>query len=151
VNTRSLVWSVLIAGLVIGLLGNLPVVNLVNCVLCLWVWLGGGLAVFLYRGFQHGGAAASPAQGAGLGALAGLVGAVIGAGVFILASPLTIPVMKEVARALNSEGSLPFGGGPGTSAAAQASIFLVVDVVLYPLFGAISGLITASMVRKPGP
>jgi hypothetical protein len=148
-NTRSLILSVLIAGVVMALLGNLPVVNLVNCILCLWVWLGGALAVVLYRGFQRGQPAATPGQGAGLGALSGLVGAVLGAGAFILASPLTTPVMNEVARALNIQGSPLMGGGPGTPTVAQASIFLVIDVVLYPIFGALGGLITASVTRRP--
>ena len=46
-NTRSFVLSALIAGAAIGVLANLPVLNLINCFLCLWVWIGGLLAVFL--------------------------------------------------------------------------------------------------------
>jgi len=53
-NTRSFVLSVLIAGVVIGFLANLPILNLINCALCIWVWLGGILAVFLYRRFAGG-------------------------------------------------------------------------------------------------
>ncbi len=53
-NQRSAVNAVIIAGVGMALLGNLPLLNIVNCVLCVWVWLGGGLAVYLYDRFQGG-------------------------------------------------------------------------------------------------
>jgi hypothetical protein len=81
-NTRSALWAVLIAGVVMALLGNLPLLNLVNCILCLWAWLGGALAVFVYRRFQRGQPGPTAGQGAGLGALSGLVGALTGAAVY---------------------------------------------------------------------
>jgi hypothetical protein len=148
-NTRSFFLSVLIAGLVTGILGNLPILNLVNCALCIFAWLGGALAVFLYRRFQRGGPVATVGQGAGLGALSGLVGAVIGAVVYAITSPLSIPLFNSLARFLQIEGDLPFGGLGLWEIVASAFFFLVVDAVLYPLFGAIAGMITASLIREP--
>lgn len=146
-NTRSVLFSILIAGAVIGLLGNLPVLNLINCALCIWVWFGGGLAVILYRRFQSGQSSPTVLQGAGLGALSGLVGALIGAVVFLVTSPLSIPLFNRLALAFQIEGDLPFAsnfwGYIGT-----AFIFLVIDAVLYPIFGALGGLITASLTKK---
>ncbi len=148
-NTRSFLLSTLVAGVVIGFLANLPVLNLINCALCIWVWMGGILAVLLYRRFQHGKPGLSIGQGAGLGALSGLVGALVGAAVFFLTSPISIPIFNNMARGLRIEGDLPFRSGGFWELASTAFIFLVVDAVLYPIFGALGGLIAASMTKEP--
>jgi hypothetical protein len=136
------------AGAVMGLLGNLPVLNLVNCLLCIWVWLGGALAVILYRRFQGGTSIPTPGQGAGLGAVAGLIGAVVGFGVYLLTAAITAPIMEGLLRALEVQGDLfpqPLNSG-GTLGGAL--FFLLVDLGLYPLFGALGGLIMANMAKS---
>jgi ABC-type Co2+ transport system permease subunit len=150
-NTRSVILTVLIAGVVIGVLGNLPVLNLINCALCIWVWVGGSLAVFLYRRFQGGKASLSVGQGAGLGALSGLVGAVVGSIVYLVTSPISVPLFNSLARALHYEGDLPFRSSTLWDYVSSAFIFLVIDAVLYPLFGALGGLITASLTKTKEP
>jgi hypothetical protein len=147
-NTRSFLLSTLIAGVVIGFLANLPVLNLINCALCIWVWIGGILAVLLYRRFQHGGPGPSVGQGAGLGALSGLIGALVGAAVFTVTSPLSIPLFNNLAREMGVTGDLPFRSGSFGAIASTAFIFLILDAVLYPFFGALGGLITASLTRE---
>ena len=148
-NTRSFLLSTLIAGVVIGLLGNLPVLNLINCALCIWVWLGGILAVLLYRWFQHGKPGLSIGQGAGLGALSGLVGALVGAVVFLVTSPISISIFNNLARGLRIGGELPFRSGDFWELASTAFIFLVFDAVFYPIFGALGGVIAASLTKEP--
>ena len=147
-NTRSFLLSALIAGIVIGLLGNLPLLNLVNCFLCIWVWIGGILSVFLYRRFQQGESTLSTAQGAGLGALSGLIGAFVGVTVFALTSFISMPLFANLARSLQIEGDLPFQAGDYSSIIVSTLIFFILDVVLYPLFGALSGMLTASIIGK---
>src|SRR5512136_699256 len=88
-NPRSLLLSALIAGVVLGVLGNLPLLNFINCFLCLWVWLGGIFAVYLYNRYERNRtqldqASATVGQGAGVGALAGVVGAFVGVLVYAL-------------------------------------------------------------------
>lgn len=147
-NTRSLAFAVVIAGLAIGLFGNLPFINLINCILCLWVWLGGGLAVLLYRRFQGtGGAGPTPGQGAALGAIAGVIGAIFGFFVYAATAAISAPVMESLARALQVEGEMPTEIS-GSGGWAGAFIFLVIDIVLYPLFGALGGFLTANMKKK---
>jgi hypothetical protein len=147
-NTRSFGLAVLIAGAVMALLGNLPIVNLVNCLLCIWVWLGGGLAVLTYRRLEHGQPGPSGPQGAGLGAVSGLIGAALGFGVFLLTAAISTPIMENLARALKIEGDMPFGSASPGGSLGGALIFLVLDLVLYPLFGALGGLITANIARS---
>lgn len=145
-NSRSFILSALIAGAVIGLLGNLPVLNLINCFLCIWVWVGGVLAVVLYRRFQHGGPGLTGGQGAGLGALAGLIGAFVGVVVYALTSFISMPLFNNLARSFDIEGDLPWDAGGFPGVLASALFFMVVDAILYPLFGAISGFIAASLM-----
>lgn len=150
-NTRSFFLSALIAGAIIGVLGNLPVLNLINCICCIWVWAGGILAVFLYHRFQNGGQGLSATQGAGLGAVAGIIGALIGVVVYALTSFISMPLFNNLAQTLQIEGELPFQSGGVWGALASALIFLLVDAVLYPVFGAIGGLIAASVFWKQTP
>ncbi len=146
-NTRAFLLAVLIAGVAIGFLGNLPLLNLINCALCVWVWFGGALAVVLYRGFTHGEPVVSVGQGAGLGALSGLLGALVGAVVFLVTSPISIPIFNGLARDLNVQGDMPFRSGSPGDILATTFIFLVLDGVLYPIFGALGGVIAASLTR----
>lgn len=144
-NSRSALWTVLIAGGTIGLLGNLPLLNLANCIVCLWVWLGGGLAVLLYRRFQPAGLGLAPGQGAALGALSGVVGAFIGAVVYYLTASLSTPIMNSLAQALKV--AVPFGTQESGSALGGMLVFLAFDIVLYPVFAALGGLITVSLTK----
>ena len=144
-NSRAALWPVLIAGAAMGLLGNLPLLNLVNCILCLWVWLGGGAAVLLYRRFQPGGPGPTPGQGAALGALSGVVGALIGAVVYYLTASLSRPIMNSLAQALSVD--VPFGTQESGSALGGMLVFLAFDIVLYPLFAALGGLITVNLTK----
>jgi hypothetical protein len=147
-NSRSFILSALISGVVIGLLANLPVLNIINCFLCLFVWVGGILAVFLYRGFQKGESVLSPGQGAGLGAIAGLIGAFVGIFVNAVTGFISIPMLDSIARWFEIEGDLPFRTGDFGAIFASTFFFFLLDVVAYPLFGALSGLITASLLQK---
>jgi hypothetical protein len=150
-NGRSLFLSALISGALLGLLGNLPVLNLVNCFLCVWVWLGGIFAVYLYNRYERSRtqtavASATPGQGAGVGALAGVIGAFVGAVVYALTSFISMPMMQSLASAMNID--LPAQGSGIVRALIGATIFFFIDIVLYPLFGAIGGLLGAGVFWK---
>lgn len=147
-NSRSFFLSALIAGVVIGLLGNLPLLNFINCFLCIWVWLGGALSVFLYRRYRPGDQGLTSAQAAGLGALSGLIGAFFGILVFILTASLSAPLFEGMMRSLQIEEDMPMQTGGFMGVLIQALIFLIINLVLYPLFGALAALITGSLVWK---
>ncbi len=147
-NTRSVLLSTLIAGAAIALFGNLPLLNIVNCALCAWVWIGGALSVILYRRFEGGKAVLSAGQGAGLGALSGFIGAVIGIFVFILTSSLSLPVMNALAQALQVEGDIPLPTSGLLGNLGAAFGFFIADAILYPLFGALGALIATNLTRE---
>ena len=145
-NSRSFILSALISGAIIGLLANLPILNIINCFLCIFVWLGAVAAIFIYRGFQHGTLGLTTGQGAGLGALAGLIGAFVGIFVNILTGFISQPIFNGIANYFQI-GDLPFRSNDLPSIILSGFFFLIIDAIFYPLFGALSGLITVSIMR----
>ena len=152
-NTRALLFSALIAGAVMALLSNIPVLNFVNCILCGWVWLSGIFAVYLYRRFAAPNLNLSNGQGAAVGALAGVVGAIIGAVIGAIFSAIMGAGVSSALTLLQSqpgfENYAPYlnmvmGGG-------FSLIGLGCNLILYALFGAIGGLIATALIWKPQP
>ena len=83
----------LIGGVLLGLLSVIPFVNALNICCCLWAILGGMLASYLY--VKNSPTPATPGDGALVGALAGLIGAVIS---IILGIPISYamgPTMRN--------------------------------------------------------
>jgi len=147
-NTRSYLWSAIIAGVVIGLFGNLPLLNLINCFLCIFVWIGGILAVFLYRRFQNGGPGLTVGQGAGIGAVSGVIGVLVGMVVYALTSFITAPMIASLMRAFQIQGNMPsFASNLGFTFGSLA-FFFCLDIILYPIFGALGGLLGAGVFWK---
>lgn len=147
-NSRSFIYSAIISGIVIGLLANLPALNLINCFLCIFVWIGGILSIFIYRGFQHGEFNLTAKQGAGLGALSGLIGAFVGIFVNALTNFISMPMFISLADYLKIDLNVPPQTGSLASIITSTFFFFVLDAIFYPLFGAISGYITASLMKS---
>jgi len=74
-NTKNLLIASLVGGVISIILSNVPLLNLVNCIICAGFWLGPLFAVWLYRR-QTG--TVTLGQGAGIGALAGVWAGVLG-------------------------------------------------------------------------
>lgn len=84
----------LIGGVVLGILSVIPFVNFANACCCLWAILGGLLATHLY--VKSSPTPINAGDGAIVGALAGLIGAVIA---FVLGVPIDIamgPTMRNL-------------------------------------------------------
>jgi len=94
----------LLGGLIAGILSVIPIVS-VCC--CLWAILGGLLASFLY--IKNSNVPVTPGGGAGIGAMAGAVGALI---YLIIGIPINLFVgtaqMEDVIRRSGVE--VPLGG-----------------------------------------
>jgi hypothetical protein len=80
--------------------------------------------------------------------VAGLIGAVVGFGVYLLTAAITAPIMEGLIRALELQGDLPPQAIDSGGTLGGAIFFLLVDLVLYPLFGALGGLITANVAKS---
>ena len=146
-NSRALLLSALIAGGVMALLSELPVISIANCLLCIWMWIGGILAVFLYRRFAGAGAWASPLQGLGIGALAGVIGAVLGSILYAIFAPMTSGMLQQIFQSIDPTASSFMDSLPALGGASVAANLLE-NLLTYVLFGALGGLLAAGLIWK---
>jgi len=91
--------AVLLAGAFIGVLSALPIVNVANCC-CVWIVGGGVLAAYLQQ--QNEGRSLPVARGAGVGLIAGVVGAfvwlVVSIPLSFVMGPLQERMIQQVLR-----------------------------------------------------
>ncbi len=142
-NIKNLIISSLIGGIVIAALANIPVINLINCLLCMGYWVGAILAVWLYRRFEG---TLTLGQGVAVGALAGvwsglinlILGLVTAAGIATL-----ITTLNQILPADTLNLQPDFAGG-------LAILFNLVGVFLNIILGTIGGLIGGAIFQtKP--
>jgi hypothetical protein len=151
----------LLGGVVMGVLSALPLIQAANCC-CAWVLFGGGLAAYLMQ--QNHPFPITAGDGAIVGLLAGVIGAVVWA---VLSVPIGLmmgPIqaafferMLENVRDVPPEfrvmiESMRTGGfemGIGTIAAFVG--MLIAGVGVGAVFGAVGGLLGAVIFRKNEP
>ncbi len=143
-NTRSLLFSGLIAGVAMGLLSQIPLVACVNCLLLAWVWGGGIGAVFLYRRYEKN-ITLSITQGLVLGVVAGVIGAVVGGIASAIFGGMSAAVTQLLDNAVGNNGSA-FTGFFIASGFSIIRIFR--DILIYGIVGAIGGLIATGLIWK---
>lgn len=148
----------LLGGVVIGVLSALPVINMGNCLCCLWVVLGGVLATWLLQ--QNQPTAVEPVDGLLTGMLAGVAGAVVATLVTIPIQMLMGPMGNDALRRILEQngGDMPpevrnmleqlaSGGLHG----AFVIIGLLVSIVVNVLFGGLGGALGAVMFKPATP
>lgn len=147
----------LYGGIIIGVISGIPFLNLLNCCCCAGVLLGGALAVFFYKNdLKEGMSPLTSGDAIELGALAGIIGAVIG-------SILTAGILAALGN-VNSEAILGILDAfkdrlpPGSLEQAEQKIReggfsilqLVLSLVVDTVFGLLGGLIGYA-IFKPKP
>jgi hypothetical protein len=150
----------LIAGTVLGVLSAIPIVNLGNCICCMWVVGGGGFGAWLLgKDYPGGPGALSFGDGAFVGVWSGLVGGLVATALSI---PLRLMASGAGARAELEDMLLDLipNIDPETLETilqfADFSLLSVVvtllsNVILYSLFAMIGGiLLVAIMGKKAG-
>ncbi len=139
-NNKTLLYAAGVAGVVTGLLSGIPILSLLNCLFCAWLWIGGAASVWLYNSREGG--YVTPGNGALLGAATGLVAAVIGAVLATVFGGLSAVALSQLDPEMQQY--IPdFAGSLLTGAFSLAFSF-----VFYAIFGALGGLIGASIFKK---
>ncbi len=145
-----------------GVLSALPIVYAGNACCCLWVVTGGVAAAYVFQQNQAG--PIMPGDGAVVGLLAGLVGAVVH---LVLSIPIDIvmaPIERSIAlRLADMAGNLPnmretieqftrrsAGAGLGLILIRRMVVFVVM-LFIGSIFSTIGGLIGAVVFRKSTP
>jgi hypothetical protein len=142
------------AGLAIGVLSALPLVQLGNCICCLWVVGGGALAAYLLQ--QNHPYAIDSADGALVGLLSGLIG---GAVCGIIAIPIALamgPLNQRLAeRIIESNPDFPqewrsvfenLSRGGAFNAIAIIGIFI--RSIVFGIIAMLGGLLGVALFRK---
>ena len=146
----------LLGGAVLGVLSALPFINLANCC-CIWFITGGVLAAYLMQ--QNSPAPVSAGDGAMVGLLAGVFGAIVSTIVSISLRLIAGPMQSAmISRALEHAQDMPpearawletMGhGGAGLVVLLMGFLF---HLVLGCIFGTLGGLLGAMMFRKDAP
>jgi hypothetical protein len=147
----------LIGGVLLGLLSAIPVVNLVNVCCCLWALIGGLLASYLY--IKNSPVPARAGDGAILGALAGLVGAiivvVIGIPISIIAGGITRELLIRLIENVNPGQAeairIQMEAGSTIPGAIVNGIILAVLLVIFSTIGGLLGVPIFEKRKGPIP
>ncbi|HEV8396654.1 MAG TPA: hypothetical protein VGQ37_20370 [Vicinamibacterales bacterium] len=147
--------SAALGGVFIGVLSALPFVSAGNCCCCMWMLAGGALAAYL--DVQQKNRSLTAGEGAGVGALSGVIGAFvwipIAVMIALLLGPLQRAFLEEFAR--NARDMPPeareflenFGGGT-----AVGTVFgFMFQLFAGTIFGAIGGVLSAAYFKKEVP
>jgi len=145
----------LAGGMFLGFLSSMPFISAANCLCCMWVLLGGGIAATLLMKQRPG---ITYGDGAFVGVLSGLFGAVVGTAVHI-------PVQIIMARVYGSQqGQIEewfrqFGiEGPMRDwlirvASGEVSVGTILftffmNLLMWSLFAMIGGILTVAIVNR---
>jgi hypothetical protein len=141
----------LIGGVVLGILSVIPFVNIVNLCCCLWAILGGALASYLY--IKSAPTPARPGDGAVVGLLAGVIGAliyvVIGIPISILMGSAMTGVMGRLMESVDpSQAEAMRRQMEASQTVVGAIINGLVMAILLVIFSMLGGLLGVPLFEK---
>jgi hypothetical protein len=153
-NGNAMLKPALMGGLVMGVLSALPGVSLGNCCCCAWLVTGGLVAAYALQSGTPG--PVSMGDGALVGLLAGLFGAVVNMIVSVPMNMLTGPFQQQlVQRFADSQPDLPENVrqmvdsmGVGVVSIAGTIMAFVMMLVLGAIFSTLGGLLGAFFFKK---
>jgi hypothetical protein len=161
----------LICGGVIGLVSSVPGLSLINCCCCAGVWLGGVLAMYLYKQqFTEEMPPLESSDALMLGLMAGVVGAFVATMVNVLILVSFGPVEAQLVRSIvgkvldrmAEQGSMPTDMVDSLKEQIEASIKdagrmsnifggLFITLIVYPIFTILGALLGYSIFRPKTP
>ena len=144
----------LYGGLFIGVLSALPLVNAGNCCCCLWVLMGGALAVYLRQ--QNSPYSVPASEGALTGLLAGLIGGVVAGVLSIPLQAMTSGFQHQILeRILASNPDMPTEARDAmerwATGSALRTVGALINVVVFTVFGMLGGLLGVAVFKKNAP
>lgn len=146
-----------LGGLTMGVLSALPIVSAANLCCCLWVACGGLLAAYLLQ--QDRADVITAGDGALVGLLAGIIGALIQFALSIPIELLVGPIERQMLERMRDlSGSMPQGGpwggsGPGAFGVVALRVLgLIFSLVIGSTVSTVAGVVGAALfARRPEP
>ena len=161
-NSSPYTQPALIGGVVIGVLSALPIISIGNACCCLWVISGGVVAAYLFQQNKH--EPMTPADGALVGLLAGLIGALVRTVVSIPIDFVVGPMEQAIVQRVMDMGTLPpeahdmLERFSRTSAARTGAFFVIGHIVglmfwacIGGVFSTLGGFLGALIFKKQTP
>lgn len=133
--------SAIFGGVVSGLLSGIPLVNLGNCLCCMWIIAGGIFALYLYQ--RDSSVKLDAGDGFAVGALSGVVGALVATPLDLLFSFWTRNMMLKF---LETYGGDIRGYENYFTTHSFAATFMV-RIVVFAIFSAIGGAIGTALFK----
>ena len=130
----------LVGGIVMALLNNIPGVSLINLLCCAGLWSGGVVSGFMYK--RQTGRTFSMGEGALMGVVASIIAAIVGTIFFLTVGQAG---MQGAMASLSQQ--FPELADVDLTAAASTGAILV-QWVLYLVFGVIGGLLGAALFGR---
>ena len=138
-------------GVTIGILSGVPVLNFINCACCSGILIGGALSVYLYRRQVGPNVRLEMGEGASLGLLAGLFGAVLATLLSLVIQPFSQDIIYQIQNYTNDPDidNMLNNINPELMAKSFILIAFFSSLVINSLFGLLGGLIGVGIWRKP--
>lgn len=143
-------------GMFLGFLSSIPFISAGNCLCCMWVLLGGGIATMMLTKQRPSGI--TYGDGAFGGVLSGLFGAVVGTVVQMsfraIASQLFVSQQQELERIwqqIGAPGPIPdwlVRAMSGEISAVTVIVTFISNLIAYSLFAMIGGILTVAILEK---
>ncbi len=133
--------SAIFGGVVIGLLSGIPLVNLGNCLCCMWVIAGGIFALYLYQ--RDSTVKLDAGDGFTVGALAGVVGALVATPLDLLFSVWTRNMMMKFLEMYGGE----IKGYESYFTTHSFAATFMIRIVVFAIFSAIGGAIGTALFK----
>jgi hypothetical protein len=155
---QSRLQPAVIGGVFIGVLSALPLISAGNCCCCLWIVGGGMIAAYLLQ--QHQPTPITIGDGAGVGAIAGLVGACVHLAISIpvqlVAGPIQMRMFQRIMERMAAENpdlgrmadQMQYGAAHGIFALVLGFIFFLFVGTAMATLG---GMLGAMFFKKDQP
>lgn len=156
-KTPSKLVPAIIGGCVMGVLSTVPFINLGNCICCMWLLLGGAIAAYFYSKELPPGSEFPAGEGAIVGLLAGVFGALFGTFLSYLFMAIGMAPGREILTSiLESRGDISPDvrdllkqlRDQGDLSPLFVFIGLFVSLIIDSIFGMIGGILGAAILRK---
>jgi hypothetical protein len=154
----------LYGGIIMGAISGIPFLNLVNCLCCAGVILGGFMAVFFYsKDLKPADPPLTNSDGLQLGALAGVFGAIVGVALTVIIhftlGGITNEATSGMIMALYDKLGILNRMPPEAveqmqetmRSRALSPLTIIPAFIIDPLFGLIGGVIGYSVYKTKGP
>lgn len=158
-KTPSKLIPALIGGSVMGVLSTVPIINMGNCLCCMWIILGGGVGAYFYWRQLPPGSDFPSGEGAIVGLLSGVFGALFSTFLTYIFMAMDIAPAKEIITNIiesqadlspEVEDFLESLQEEGYVSPFFVFIGLFFSLIINSIFGLIGGIIGAAIFRKRG-